>query len=165
MPEVLWCVSLEWGWKFWVPALVLALAVLAGLVVLIWRSDGSLTLVYEKAKVMAKGRGMAGAVIMLLIIGGGAYAIYEAYLTLKNAYFVSLNTPGRELEQVRNDIQSETHVEIDVKDPAKKFIIAGRYRGACASDMFESICRQYAPRIVCETSLWQRTLIVDLKKP
>jgi hypothetical protein len=165
MPELLWCVSLEWGWWFWAPALVVALALLIWFAFLILRGAGSLTLGYEKVKVITKGTGPTGVVITVIIIGFVGYVVYQGYKTLKDAYFVALNTGGRELEQVRNDFQRETHVEISIKDPAKKFVIAGSYRGACVPDLFESICRQYAPRIVCETSSWKRTLIVDLKKP
>jgi hypothetical protein len=125
---------------------------------------GRLSVGYEKVRVMATG-GPVNIVITILIVGGVGFGIYEAYKTLKDAYFVALNTPGRELEQVRNDFQSETHVEVTVKDPAKKFIIAGSYRGACVPDLFESICRQYGARIMCDTSMWKRNLTVDLKKP
>jgi hypothetical protein len=165
MPELLWCVSLEWGWWFWGPALGVALLLLIWFGFLIWRGTGSLTLGYEKVKVIAKGNGPWGVVVTGAIIIGIGYGVYEGYTSLKDAYFVALNTPGRELGQVREDFQRETHVEISVKDPAKKIVIAGSYRGACVPDLFDSICRQYAPRIFCETSLWKRTLIVDLKKP
>ncbi len=165
MPELLWCVSLEWGWWFWMPALGVALLLLIWFGFLILRGGGSLSVGYEKVKVITTGSGPLGVVVTTAIVGLVIYGVYQGYKSLKDAYFVSLNTGGRELEQVRNDFQGETHVEISVKDPAKKFVIAGSYHGACAPDLFESICRQYAPRIVCETSLSKRTLIVDLKKP
>jgi hypothetical protein len=165
MPELLWCVSLEWGWWFWLPALVVALALLIWFGFLILRGDGSLSVGYEKVKVITTGSGPLGVVVTIAIVGLVMYGVYQGYRSLKDAYFVALNTGGRELEQVRNDFQGETHVEISVKDPAKKFVVAGSYKGACAPDLFQSMCRQYAPRIVCETSLWKRTLIIDLKKP
>jgi hypothetical protein len=165
MPELLWCVSLEWGWRFWMPALGVALLLLIWFGFLILRGAGSLTVGYEKVKVIAKGNGPLGVVVTAAIIGLVTYVVYQGYTSLKDAYFVALNTAGRELEQVRDDFQRETRVEINVLDPAKKFVIAGSYRGACVPDLFESICRQYAPRIVCKASLWERTLVVDLKKP
>ncbi|WP_271592214.1 hypothetical protein [Bradyrhizobium sp. CCBAU 65884] len=165
MPELPWCVFLEWGWTFWIPVLAMAAILIVWLGFLVLRSDGSLSLGYEKIKVVTKGNGPLGVVVTAVILIGVGYSVYEGYRTLKDAYFVALNTPGRELEQIRNDLQSETRVELLIKDPAKKFSVAGNYRGACVPDLFESICRKYAPRIVCETSVWKRTLVVDVRKP
>jgi hypothetical protein len=164
MPEVLWCVSLEWGWGFLLPVLLVALVLIVFLGFLMLKGgSGHLSVAYEKMKVMATG-GPANIGITILIVCAIGYGIYQSYNTLKDAYFVSLSTPGRELEQVRNDFQSETHLVITVKDPAKKFVIAGSYRGACVADLFDAICRQYAAHIFCDTPIWKRTLTVDLKK-
>jgi hypothetical protein len=165
MPEIIWCVSLEWGWGFLAPVLiVMAVLIVVIAVLMIKGGSGRLSVGYEKIKLIATG-GPVNIVITLLVAGAVSLVLYQAYKTLKDSYSVALNTPGRELEQVRNDFQSETHLVITVKDPAKKFSIAGSYHGACVADLFEAICRQYAPNIVCDASISKRTLIVDLKRP
>jgi hypothetical protein len=165
MPEVIWCVSLEWGLPFLLPALMAALALIILFTVLIWRGGGALSISWEKLKVIVTGVGAVSVVVTLLIVLGIGYVSYQGYKTVKDAYFVAINPPGRELGKVREDFQGETRIEITIKDPAKKFVIAGNYQGACVADLFTSICRQYADRISCATSLLNRTLIVDLKNP
>ncbi|WGD50851.1 hypothetical protein QA641_35545 [Bradyrhizobium sp. CB1650] len=142
MAELPWCVFLEWGWTFWIPALIVAIALIIWFGSLVLQSGGSLSLGYEKIKFVTKGRGALGILLTVAIFGAIGYGAYQGYKTLKDAYFVALNTPGRELEQIRNDFQGDTRVELLVRDPAKTFTIAGSYRGACVPDLFESICRQ-----------------------
>jgi hypothetical protein len=165
VPELAWCVALEWGWWFCGPALLIAFAVLVWLAILVVRDVGTLSVSYEKIKVIAKGNGAVGVVVTAAIIGLIIYGVILGYRSLKDSYLVALSTPGRELEQIRNDFQGETHVEISIKDSARKFVVSGSYRGACVPDLFEAICRQYASHIICRSSSWKQTLIVDQKSP
>jgi hypothetical protein len=165
MPEVISCASLEWGWKFWLPALIIVVLLLCVLAYLLIRAQsGHLIFNWDKFKVAATGDWPRMVVTILILVGLG-WAILEGYKTIRDAYIVALTTPGRALEQVRDDFQGETHVLITVSDAAKKFTVVGNYRGACVTDLFETICRKYADKLACKSSAWDRTFTVDLKRP
>lgn len=164
MPEVVGCISLEWGWIFLLPVLVGAMVLIILIAVLMIKGGASrLTVGYEKIRLGATG-GPVNIVITIGIVVAIGYGLYRGYNGLKDAYFVALNTPGRELGQIREDFQGETHLVITIKDTAKKFVVTGNYRGACVADLLDAICRQYANKLSCEKSSWQRTLTIDLKK-
>jgi hypothetical protein len=102
----------------------------------------------------------------LLVIGAIVYGVYSAYGKVRDSYsvlFDTASTPGIELEALRDKFQGETQATIIVSDPAKKFVVGGRYEGACVQDLLESICRQYSGKLVCSTSLLKRTVTVGLK--
>jgi hypothetical protein len=124
----------------------------------------TLTVGYEKLKVVASGAGLTGILITVLLVVLGGYAVREGYKSLRDNYFVALNTPGKELDELRNKYQNDTHVTISIKEAAKKFMITGSYEGVCVPDLFESICRQYASQIFCDVSWRNRTLTVDRTK-
>ena len=163
------CLFLEWGWIFWAAlgfVVLLVCGVLGAFLVLIARGGwNSLALGYEKWKLIAKGAGVTGVVTTVVLIVLAGVAVYQGYEHLKNSYFVALNTPaGVILEDVRNKFQGDTHITITIKEPAKKFLVVGSYRGACVPDLFDSICRQYSSQLFCDKSWMHGTLDVDLRK-
>jgi membrane protein implicated in regulation of membrane protease activity len=166
---MLWCLFLEWGWWFWFPLIIAFLALFVLLIrflfLIVQGGRNSLSVGYEKMKVIATGAGSTGIVITVILILLAGWAVYKGYNDLHDNYFVALNTPGKELDEIRNSFQNETHVTISVKDAAKKFQIVGSYQGVCVPDLFESICRQYASQIFCDVSWRHRTLAVDRTGP
>jgi hypothetical protein len=105
-------------------------------------------------------------VLFLLVVGGAVYLVYGQYDKFRNSYAVSFDTASAspvELEALRQKFQPDTQATITIREPAKKFLVSGRFDGACVQDLFESICRRYDGKISCTSSMLNRTLIVDLK--
>jgi hypothetical protein len=182
MPQFAQCFFLEWGWPFLLVLLGggVLLAVVVGIVIWFfgfryWREQpgGERTILgFDKWKFETSGRGVTlGKMIVAVVgiaavLGGSYYVVKSGYDNYQHAYAVSLDSPSVpvELEKVRERFQGETNVTITVAEPAKKFAVTGTYHGACVKDLMDSICRQHASRISCETSLLRRTLLVDVAK-
>ena len=107
MPDLLWCLFLEWGWWFWVPLIVaflfLCWLLIRFLLLIVRGGRNTLTVGYEKLKVVASGAGLTGILITVLLVVLGGYAVREGYKSLRDNYFVALNTPGKELVALYDD--------------------------------------------------------------
>jgi hypothetical protein len=161
------CLVLEWGWVF-LALLVVGGLILCGLLALLISflrlrtpPANNSEIGYDKAT--AKGPIVTYFAYLLALVAVG-WVVYLGYDKFRTAYSVSFDTastPGMDLESLRDKFQEDSRATIIVRDPAKKFLVTGRFEGACVQDLFEAICRRYVGQLSCKTSLLDRTLIVD----
>jgi len=169
LPEFAGCLILEWGWGFLAGISVFILALIGALVFLIKRVGTSWRRRLPPSEVVIEKFGVrvTGAAVNIVVVVGAVgaigYAVYKGYDSFKDSYSVAVDSPtsGFELQSLRDRFQGETQATITINDHAKSFSVTGSYEGACVGDMFDSICRKYAPKLSCSTSWLHRTLVVD----
>lgn len=54
------------------------------------------------------------------------------------------------LGEIKERLESESRVRVDLKGEAATFTIGKKVSGACASDLLDSICKSYPSRLQCE---------------
>jgi hypothetical protein len=164
------CLVLEWGWGF-LTLTGIGTLLFVGLLVLLIKLIGmprtpqaASEEAFEAQGVKVSGSVVVRVVVILAAVGLIWYFISKAYDGFKDSYSVAWDSPslGAELQMLRDKFQGETKATIIVNDPAKKFSVTGSYEGACVQDMFDAICRKYAPKLSCGTSWLHRTVVIDL---
>lgn len=114
--------------------------------------------------VQVTGRG-PGAVVVIALIGlalilGTGYVGSLWASDFRNRYALSFNTGEvpTSLEEVRARYQPKTDVTIKLLEGSEKFAIHGGFKGACATDLLRSICRQYNNELSCKESEQEFTI-------
>lgn len=163
------CLVYEWGlWFFLVLAALFVLG-LGLLLFLAWffgfrgPARGVDQIDYQGFTVRGK---PARIIVVGAVIIGVAALLYWGYGQFRNSFAVSFDTasgPPAELEMLRNKFQSDTQATITVRDRAKKFLVSGKFEGACVEDLFKSICRHYNGQLACDASMVSRRLAIDIK--
>jgi hypothetical protein len=171
MPQFAECLVFEWGYGFFVLLIVVFLVVLAFLLFLVWffglRQPAPTPTAtpeeigYDKFTLRGPFVRPLAVLVAIGLIGWGLYWGYDKARTTYEVAFNTASAPPAELETLRDKFQQETQATLTIRDRAKKFLVSGKFEGACAIDMFESICRHYNDQIVCNSSKWNRTLEID----
>jgi hypothetical protein len=109
---------------------------------------------------------IARPALVIAVIGAVAYGLYWGYDKARTSFEVTFDrasAPPADLETLRNEFQPDTQATITIGDRAKKFLVSGKFQGACVEDLFESICRHYNEQIVCRSSKVGRSVAIDMK--
>jgi hypothetical protein len=104
-----------------------------------------------------------GVIVVIGAIGCGLIWGYEKVRSSFEVRFDTATAPPFDLDTLRGKFQPDTQVTITIHDRAKKFLVSGRFEGACVEDLFESICRHYNGKLACDSSILKRSLAVDVK--
>jgi hypothetical protein len=105
-------------------------------------------------------------VFVFVLIGAIGWLLYWGHDKARSSFEVSFDTasaPPVDLDTLRDKFQPDTQVTITIRDRAKKFLVSGKFEGACVEDLFESICRHYNGKLTCDSSKLNRSLTVDMK--
>ncbi len=109
--------------------------------------------VAEKLNISGKG---PGAVVVIAIVGLALIlsTVYVGYLWTNDflgRYSISFNTfeVSETLQEVKRRYQSTTDVTIELSPDCEGFAIKGEFAGACATDLLDTICRQYNNEMSC----------------
>jgi hypothetical protein len=169
MPQLARCLVFEWGFGFFVGLAVLFVLGLSLLLFLAWYfglrrpARGVDQMGYKDF--LVRGPVVRWVFIVGVIVGAG-YLLYWGYDKFRTSFAVSFDTasaPPVELETLRNKFQEDTQATITIRDRAKRFLVSGKFEGACVVDLFETICRHYDGQIVCNSSKFSRSLAIDMK--
>ena len=169
MPQFANCLVFEWGWGFFALLIVLFIVIVGLLLFLAWffglrrPARGVDEIAYDKTTVRG---GLARLAFVVVVIGAIGYGLYWGYDKARTSFEVSFDTASAspvELETLRNKFQPDTQASVTIRDRAKKFLVSGKFGGACVEDLFESICRHYNDQLICDSSKINRSLAVDMK--
>jgi hypothetical protein len=169
MPQFARCVLFEWGWAFFAGLAISFLVVLALLLFLAWffglsgHARGVDQVLYDKFGVRGPIVRWVGVIVVIGAIGYGLYLSYDKTRSSFEVRFDTATGPPVDLDTLRDKFQSDTQVTITIRNPAKKFLVSGRFEGACAEDLFESICRHYTGKLTCDSSILNQSLAVDMR--
>jgi len=169
MPQFARCVLFEWGWAFFAGLAISFLVLLALLLFLAWffgmrgPGPGVDEALYDKFGLRGPIVRWAGVIVVIGAIGYGLYWSYDKARTSFEVRFDTATAPPVDLDTLRDKFQPDTQVTITIRDRAKKFLVSGRFEGACAEDLFESICRHYNDKLKCESSTLNQSLAVDMR--
>jgi hypothetical protein len=88
------------------------------------------------------------------VVLGAAVILGMRWQILKNfpPESLSFSQKAWTLGEVKQRLENESNVRVELKGEAASFAVDRKVSGACASDVLETICRLYSDKLQCEHS-------------